>query len=152
MPKWLDWLPLFVFPLAFFYMAGEVQTIAWINPFFADKLKILTEYNTLIFSIELPSRQIWHLTMGQLIIFLGVLILYIELFKSTQTSQVSIIDHTLSMFVFIGYFGLFLSKGWANNDVFLILMAMSFLDVIAGFTITIATARRDFSLGGLGGG
>ena len=152
MSKWVEWVPLFVFPLLFFYVSGESPD--WFPASIGDKLRVLTSYNTpiLVDGITLPSKQVWRPTMGQLLILISVLILYVELLKSTQTSQVSIIDHTLSTFVAIGYFGFFLSKHWAANDIFLIIMSMSFLDVIAGFTITITTARRDFSLGGLFGG
>jgi len=150
MPKWLNWLPLFFFPFMFFLVTGE--SLSWFPPFIAEKLRVLTVYNApLPFvgdGIELPSKHNWIPTRGHFLIFVGVIILYIELFKSTQTGQTSIVDHTLSTFVFIAYFAAFLSRGWANNDVFVIIMAMSLLDVIAGFTITIATARRDFSLGG----
>jgi len=38
--------------------------------------------------------------------------------------------------------------GWREGDsTFLLLTIMAFIDVIAGFTITIAAARRDFGLG-----
>jgi uncharacterized membrane protein len=63
---------------------------------------------------------------------------------------VSIVDHTLSTFVLVGFLVSWLIFDWAGNSVFLILTVMSFLDVIAGFTITIASARRDLSLGGKG--
>lgn len=155
MPKWLDWLPLFIFPFLFFWVTGQFesgQLTTGISGIIGSKLHMLTVYNApLPFfgnGIELPSGKRWVATRGHFLIFIAVIILYIELFKSTQTGQTSIIDHTLSTFVFIAYFAAFLSQGWANNDVFLVIMAMSLLDVIAGFTITIATARRDFSLGG----
>jgi hypothetical protein len=81
-------------------------------------------------------------------ILLGVMTLYFELFKSTRTSEVTIIDHLFSTFVFIGYLVAWMIFWWGGNSVFLILTAMSFLDVIAGFTITISAARRDLSVGG----
>jgi hypothetical protein len=40
------------------------------------------------------------------------------------------------------------SIGDKGDSTFLFLTIMSFIDVIAGFTITIAAARRDFALGG----
>lgn len=154
MPKWLDWLPLFVFPLALFYVLGESPH--WFPKNIEQALVSFTNYNNPLplpsGGITLPSGYIWRPTMGQFIVLVGVILLYIELFKSTQTHQTSILDHMLSTFVFIGYFAFFLSKGWAVNNVFVILMAMSFLDVIAGLTITISTARRDFGLGKLLGG
>ena len=83
-------------------------------------------------------------------ILLGIVALYIELFKSTRTSSISIIDHTLSTFVLVGFLVSWMIFPWAGNSIFLILTFMSFLDVIAGFTITIAAARRDFAVDGKG--
>ena len=81
-------------------------------------------------------------------VLLGVLFLYVELFKSTRTSETTIVDHLLSTFVLIFYLIAWIIYDWAGNSVFLILTSMSFLDVIAGFTITISAARRDLSIGG----
>jgi hypothetical protein len=83
-------------------------------------------------------------------VLVGVLTLYLELFKSTRTSEVTIVDHLLSTFVLIFYLTAWLIYSWGGNSVFLILTGMAFLDVIAGFTITISAARRDLSIGGKG--
>ena len=106
------------------------------------------QLNLQLFSVHLPSGQLWQPTVGVVVILLGLITLYIELFKSTRTSSVSIVDHTLSTFVLVGFLVSWLIFDWAGNSVFLILTVMAFLDVIAGFTITIASARRDLSLGG----
>ncbi len=106
------------------------------------------QLNLQLFSVYLPSGQLWSPTVGVVVILLGLITLYVELFKSTRTSRVSIIDHTLSTFVLVGFLVSWLIFEWAGNSVFLILTIMAFLDVIAGFTITIASARRDLSLGG----
>lgn len=113
-----------------------------------------TKYNKELFTLPLPhlgENENWTPTIGSFIILLGVVFLYIELYKATRTSDLSIIDHTLSLIVFVGYFATFLTRQWAGNDLFLIISIMSFLDVVAGLTITISGARRDFSLGGGGG-
>lgn len=104
--------------------------------------------NDILMSVTLPSGTTWEPTWGDFVVLLGVILLYFELFKATRTSESSIIDHLLSTFVLIGYLVIWLIYPWGGNSVFLILSAMSFLDVIAGFTITISSARRDFSLGG----
>ena len=104
--------------------------------------------NLQLFSVNLPSGQLWEPTVAVIVILLGLVALFIELFKSTRTSSVSIIDHILSTFVLVGFMVSWLIFEWAGNSVFLILTVMAFLDVIAGFTITIASARRDLSLGG----
>lgn len=104
--------------------------------------------NDILTSFKLPSGTIWEPTWGDFVVLLGIILLYFELFKATRTTESTIIDHLLSTFVLIGYLVIWLIYPWGGNSVFLILSAMSFLDVIAGFTITISSARRDFSLGG----
>ncbi|MEZ5534644.1 MAG: hypothetical protein R3F02_03370 [Thiolinea sp.] len=104
--------------------------------------------NDILMQIRLPSGALWEPTWGDFVVLLGVITLYFELFKATRTSEASIIDHLLSTFVLIAYLVIWLIYPWGGNSVFLILSTMSFLDVIAGFTITISTARRDLALGG----
>ena len=97
--------------------------------------------------ITLPSAAISRPRYADLMVIFGIIILFIELFKSTQTSQTSIVDHILSTFVFIAFLVCWLIYPWAGHPAFFIITMMSFLDVIAGFTITISAARRDVSLG-----
>ena len=104
--------------------------------------------NYVMFFIPLPSGVTWRPTWGDFLVLLGVFFLYIELFKSTRTSETTIFDHLLSTLVLILYMTAWLTSPWAGNSVFLILTGMAFLDVVAGFTITISAARRDLSLGG----
>ncbi len=104
--------------------------------------------NIILFNITLPSGHIWRPTWGDFMVLAGILVLYIEIFKSTRTSETTIIDHLLSTIVLIFYLVCWLIYPWGGNSVFLILACMSFLDVIAGFTITISSARRDLTIGG----
>lgn len=104
--------------------------------------------NHVLFHMNLPSGALWKPTWGDFMVLLGVFFLYIELFKSTRTSETTIVDHLLSTFVLIFYLTAWLIYTWAGNSVFLILTGMAFLDVIAGFTITISAARRDLAIGG----
>lgn len=110
--------------------------------------------NDVLFYVKLPSGAYWKPTWGDIVVLVGLFILYIEIFKSTRTSSISIIDHTLSTMVFVAYLVSWMIFPWTigekSNSTFLLLTVMSFIDVIAGFTITIAAARRDFSLGGRG--
>ena len=135
MPKLLQLIPLFGVLLFTYWFLAQVG-------FFPAHL------NDVLFSILLPSGAVWKPTWGDLMVMTGVVTLYFELFKATRTSEASIIDHMLSTIVLIGYLVVWLIYPWGGNSVFLILSAMSFLDVIAGFTITISSARRDLSFGG----
>lgn len=128
-------IPLFGVLFAFYWFTVKIG-------FFPEKL------NNILFHMHLPSNKIWMPTWGDVLVLLGIATLYVELFKSTRTSEVTIIDHLLSTFVLIAYLTAWLIYPWGGNSVFLILTCMSFLDVIAGFTITISAARRDLSVGG----
>lgn len=103
-----------------------------------------------LFSIGLVSGATWMATVSDLFIVLGVLALYVEVFKATRTGTASVIDHTLSMMVFVAFLVEFLVYAGAGNSTFVILGLMSLLDVVAGFTITIVAARRDFAIGDAG--
>ena len=134
------------FPLFAFMYVGYLAL--YLIGFFPDKL------NFVIFQVWLPSGSIWRPTWGDLVILLGLITLNIEIFKATRTSNVSIVDHTLSTFVFIAFLISWMISPWAvgpkGDSTFIFLTVMSFVDVIAGFTITISAARRDFGLGGKG--
>ena len=101
-----------------------------------------------IYSVGLISGAQWHFTVSDLYIILGVLTLYIEIFKSTRTGLSSVIDHSLSMVIFIIFLIEFLVVAGCGTSTFFILGLMSLLDVIAGFTVSIVAARRDFAVGG----
>jgi len=103
-----------------------------------------------LFSVGLVSGAQWSATVSDLFVVLGVLALYIEVFKATRTGTASVIDHTLSMIVFVAFLVEFLIYSGAGNSTFVILGMMSLLDVVAGFTITIVAARRDFAIGDSG--
>jgi len=100
-----------------------------------------------IFSIGLVSGAEWTMSVRDVLIVAGILALYIEMFKSTRTGLASVIDHTLSTLVFVAFVIEFITVERAGNSTFFILGLMSLLDVIAGFTISIVAARRDFAIG-----
>lgn len=98
------------------------------------------------FDLPLVSGATWSPTNGDLLLMLGVVFLYIEVLKATHAGAASIIDHAISMLVFIIFLVEFILIKQAGTSTFIILTLMSLLDVIAGFTITISSARRDFSI------
>ena len=83
---------------------------------------------------------------GDMLVMLGILLLYIEILKSTRLSTKAIMDHVLSFILFIVMVVQFIAVEKAATTTFLILIALSFVDVIGGFTISIRTAQRDISL------
>ncbi|CAK0774994.1 conserved membrane hypothetical protein [Gammaproteobacteria bacterium] len=102
--------------------------------------------DTGLFTLHLISGASWSPTWGDVLLFLGGITLYIELLKSTSAAMATVIDHTLSVLVFIGFLVEFLVMKSAATSTFVMLMLLSLLDVVAGFSITVSTARRDFSV------
>lgn len=101
---------------------------------------------TVLFDVTLVSGATFAFTVGDLLMALGLLLLYVEIFKATRTSSLSIVDHLLSMLLFIGCLVEFIILPGFGTSVFLMLTLMTFIDVVAGFTVTISTARRDFGI------
>jgi len=101
---------------------------------------------SVLFDATLVSGATFAFTTADLLLSLGLLLLYAEIFKATRTSSLSIVDHLLSMLLFIVCLVEFLVLPGFGTSVFLLLTLMCFIDVVAGFTVTISAARRDFGI------
>ncbi|WP_051961098.1 hypothetical protein [Devosia riboflavina] len=99
-----------------------------------------------LFSIPMPSGMPWAITAGDLLLVVGILALFFEVLKSTQTARNSILEHMFSMLLFVLFLIEFLLVGAASSSVFFLLMVMSLIDVVAGFTVSITSASRDVSM------
>lgn len=93
------------------------------------------------------ARAFWTFTWGDLIILVTMLLLFIEILKATYTSTASLLDHGLSMLVFIACLVEFLLVDRAFTSVFFLIMVATLIDVVAGYTIGIRVARRDIGFG-----
>jgi hypothetical protein len=94
------------------------------------------------------SGATFDFSWGDLLILIAMVVLFIEIVKATYTGTASMIDHGLSMIVFIVYLVEFLMVANAGTSVFFLLMMACLIDVIAGFTIGIRVAKRDIGFGG----
>jgi len=102
--------------------------------------------NSNLLSVNMLSGAHLTLSVSGLLILISVLLLYIEVVKSTRSTTASVIDHALSMVVFVIFLVELLAVQAVGSQTFLILTCMALFDVIAGFTVTISTARRDIAL------
>lgn len=107
-------------------------------------------FNDPLLSIELISGATWNMTVGDFVTIVTLVLLFVELIKATRTGGSSIVDHALSMIVFMICLIEFLVVRQAATSVFFFIMVVTLIDVIAGFSITIRGARRDFGFGGAG--
>jgi hypothetical protein len=131
---YLTSFPLLLLPFAFLNIVLFVLNIPLSDPVFTLPL---------MSGPVLPpvfDRSI-AVTTGDLIVAIGLLLLYVEVVKAARPGGKSIIDHLLSFILFIGMAAELLLVPRAASSTLLLLTVISFVDVIAG--ISIRPAREE---------
>ena len=123
--------PFTVIPLIIFNLVALFVTQNWAGP---------------LFSIGMFSGVRWEVTMGDLMIVVGLVFLFVEMLRATIARGEAMANHLASVIVLLVYVVEFIVVGFAANSVFFILTAISLIDVLAGFSITTKAARRDVTL------
>ena len=99
--------------------------------------------DSVLFGLPLLSVAVLPFQGGDLLLVIGLFLLCVEIYRATSSSTGAILNHVLSLVVFIiALIELLVMPRMANMTFFLIVL-MTVSDVIAGFTVTISTARRD---------
>lgn len=127
-------LPLLVFVVGFYHLIVLIGVAG------------LGGITSVVLSLPLVSGATLALTTGDLLVLAGLVLLYIEIFKATRTSTASIVDHLLSMALFVICLVEVIVLPGFGTATFVILTLMTAIDVVAGFTVTISGARRDIGL------
>jgi hypothetical protein len=108
-----------------------------------DAAAIVERMDAAAFTVPMASNAQWIVQWGDILVLIALILLFIELLKSTSTGTSAIFNHALSMLVFIICLVEFLLNAAFATSVFFIIMIMSLLDVLAGVVVTIVSARRD---------
>lgn len=108
------------------------------------------DFKATVFSIRMVSGAQWEVSAGDLLILLTIFLLFFEILKATRFGMKSIVDHMLSLLLFIAMLLEFVMVGRAANSTFFLMMMLGLVDVIAGFSVSIRTAQRDLSVEGTG--
>jgi len=124
--------PLLVIPFAIYNM------IAFLTPGMGWTDQVAT--------VRLMSGQDWTVTPEDVLLAFAILLLSIEIMKAARVGMRTIVDHALSMILFVGMLVEFLLVRQAGTSTFFILMVISLVDVMGGFTITARTAQRDIAI------
>ncbi|WP_420396233.1 hypothetical protein [Nioella sp.] len=130
----LSKIPLLVIPLILFNL-GLFGLMGGDDPFARS-----------LFTVEMMSGGTWAMTIGDVIVLVALLVLFVEIMKSTITGMASIIDHLLSTVVFVVYLVEFLLVAGASTSLFFTLMVIALIDVLAGFSVSIRSAGRDINM------
>ena len=129
--RFLLGLPLLVIPVAIYHVLV---------------LGTITPLDQSLMQFTLRPDSLLVVSWGYFLIGLALVLLYVEIFKSTRTGNVSILDHLFSMLLLLVCVVELIVLPEMGTETFLILTLMTLIDVIAGFTVTISGARRDFSV------
>ena len=98
------------------------------------------------FGLTMPSGAVWHFTWSDVFVTFALSLLFVEMVKATRTGRSEILNHAFSTLIFVAALVEFLLlRGFATSAFFL-LVAMCLFDVVAGYTISLVSARRDFSV------
>ncbi len=106
----------------------------------------VSDWNAELTRVHIISGGDWKIASGDLLIALSILLLFAEILKSARAGSRGLVDHMLSMLLFIGMIVEFLLVERAATSVFFLLMVTAFVDVLGGFTVAIRTARRDIGI------
>jgi hypothetical protein len=104
------------------------------------------ELTTPLFNVPLLSGRTMAVSTGDFLVLLGIFLLYLEILKATRLASRAIMDHILSFVLFIVIIIVFIAVPRAASATFMMLLGLSCVDVLGGFTVTIRTAQRDIAV------
>jgi hypothetical protein len=99
-------------------------------------------WTTPVTTVHMMSGQDWVLTWEDLLLAFAILLLAVEIIKSTRMGVRSIVDHVLAMALFIVMLVEFLLVQRAGTSTFFLLTMIGLVDVLVGFIVSIRSSQR----------
>jgi hypothetical protein len=124
-------IPLLLIPLAVYNLIAFLTPVAW---------------DSKLFTIAMMSGAEWTVTLSDVIITLALILLFFEIVKATRQTRRSIVDHLLSTLVFVAAIVEFLLVKQAGTSLFAILIVICLVDVVAGYSVSIRSAGRNYTV------
>jgi hypothetical protein len=121
--------PLLIIPIAVYAIIAYITPVPW---------------DTTITTVSMISGGVWKVTLSDLLLALALVCLFFEVFKATRHGTRAIVDHMLSTLVFICALVGFLLIDRAATSTFALILMICLVDVIAGYTVSIKIAQRDY--------
>ncbi len=94
------------------------------------------------FSISLMSGVTWPVTVGDLLLASGILLLMFEVARAARPGGRFLTDHLLSLAVLGGAVAEFVLLPQFGNSIYFLLTALAFVDFVSGITLRTRRARR----------
>ncbi|MBV8790788.1 MAG: hypothetical protein JO205_13710 [Pseudolabrys sp.] len=120
--------PLLLIPFAVYNIfAFLIPGVGWASP---------------VTHVQMASGVEWTMAPGDILIVFSILLLFGEMLKSTRIGMRTVVDHALSMLLFIAMVVEFILVKQAATATFFLLLIISSMDVLAGFAVTLRSAQR----------
>ena len=124
--------PLLLVPFAIYNMVAFLTPgVSWTTP---------------VTTVHMMSGQDWVLTWEDMLLGFSILLLAVEMLKSTRAGTRSIVDHVLAMALFIAMLVEFLLVPQAGTSPFFLLTMIAVVDVLVGFIVSIRTSQRQVQI------
>ncbi|WP_018147743.1 hypothetical protein [Henriciella marina] len=135
--------PLLVFPLIIYVVIAVLSG----GNHLGDAAAITGSLNTILFSVPMVSDVSWRMSVGDSILLLSLILLSIEIMKSTSSRSSAMVNHMASMGVLLACLICFILFANFATATFFLLTIMTLMDVMVGVIVSIVSARRDFGVG-----
>jgi hypothetical protein len=124
--------PLLLLPFAIYNMIAFLTPgVSWTAP---------------VTTVHMMSGQDWVLTWEDLLIAFSIILLWVEIVKSTRIGMRGVMEHVLAMVLFVGMLVEFLLVQRAGTSTFFLLMMIALVDVLAGFIVSIRSSQRQVEI------
>ena len=130
--------PLLALPVLLYNVAAAMLADGGVTaPGAAEKMQ------ETVTSISMASGALWTLSFGDVILITALAVLFVELLKSTNSRGTAIVNHGLSMLLFvICLLEFLLLEAFATSAFFLVTL-MVLLDVVSTFLVSLVSAWRE---------
>jgi hypothetical protein len=98
------------------------------------------------YTVQLASGAAMTLRVGDFFTLAGLVALFFEMLKAARVGSAPIVDHMLSTVVLVAAIVCYLLVDYCGTASFFLLTVMALIDVVAGYSISIFAARRDYSV------
>jgi len=100
-------------------------------------------------TVHMVSGADWSMAPADFLITLAILTLFGEMMKSTRIGIRTVVDHALSLVLFLAMLVEFLLVRQVATSTFFLLLVISFVDVLGGFAVTLRSSQRDLTIEGM---
>jgi hypothetical protein len=92
-----------------------------------------------LFELPTASGGVWEISYADLLLAGALIVMFVELIKSTHSRRVALINHILSITLFVACLAELLLVPACATSTFFLIALMVLLDVLAGFILGVST-------------